>query len=436
MEEDSMNEKDIEDVAQELTDFVRIFEKELGWQSQRRCCGHYMAGLLLDGERKSMTRLASRVPETDSQSLQQFIDQSPWDYDAVQNRLAAHMAAALKGKARMLILDNTTLPKKGEHSVGVARQYCGALGKIANCQSIVSLQCVAGKVHFPVSAKLYLPEEWTKDKRRLAKVGVPANRRSFREKWRIALELIDAVPEQLTFDVLTFDAEYGNNRLLLQELDDRGIKFVGQISESLSFWDASVEITNESSSMGRPRKHPRVVGRKIPRNVKKIADNLLRQPKKWKRIKLSLKSSKTVQACALRVREANSKKRYSPGPERWLLIEKLPDKTLRFSVSNLPTHTALADLVNYSHARWAIEQGYQQLKEELGLDHFEGRSWQGLHHHITVCFMAYCFLVLTQQFKKKTLLTFPQIREQINHILAPLLCPRCRPKYQYLRLGG
>src|SRR6185503_16055009 len=163
-----------------------------GRRERRHWCRVYLSGLILDGERKSIEPLASRVEGGNEQALQQFVNQSPWDGEGLIADLRRDMLRRFRMKSAIYVLDDTSLPKKGNQSVGVAHQYCGALGKLSNCQSLVSLQAVGPRAHFPLAARLYLPEVWTSDKARMRAAGVPLEHQGFKEKWRIALDLIDA----------------------------------------------------------------------------------------------------------------------------------------------------------------------------------------------------------------------------------------------------
>ena len=183
---------------------------------------------MLDGERKSIQPMAERLEGGNFQALQQFVRDSPWSSETVQTELFQRMDQRfIKEKKADIILDDTALSKKGKASVGVDRQYCGALGKIDNCQSLVSWQCSVGNIHFPMAARLYLPECWTEDTKRMERAGVPEKHQKFKEKWKISLELLDQ--SSVSVDTLIFDAGYGSNRKFLKELDERNYSFVGQI---------------------------------------------------------------------------------------------------------------------------------------------------------------------------------------------------------------
>lgn len=385
-------------IAAQLSDFVELFASVIGRSERRHWCKMYLSGLLLDGERKSIEPMADRVAGGDVQSMQQFVGQSPWDAFAVETRLRELTAKKLKIKSAVAVLDDTSLPKKGDRSVGVARQYCGALGKLSNCQSLVSLQGVTERVHFPLAARLYLPKSWTDDPKRMKQAGVPKECQLFQEKWRIALDLLDRVGADFTVDAMLFDAGYGSNREFLAELDRREMPFVGQIRFSDTFWDGGIEIDREprhDSGRGRPREFAHPADRRMkPKSAQAWGSLLFADPKNIRKVTLRHKRPAVVEYVAMRVFEAIAHPFRRVGPERWLVVERLGDGTFKYYVASTTAARTADEIVHLAHMRWKVEQSYQQLKEELGLDHFEGRSWQGLHHHIVLCFMAFDFLTI------------------------------------------
>lgn len=385
--------RELESVQKKLSGFVDQFRPLLGRSERCHWCGSYVSGLILDGERKSMQPMAERLG-CDRQSLQQFISDSPWDSDAVLDKLIDVNLAAVKPEGGVLLLDDTALPKKGDKSVGVARQYCGALGKISNCQSIVSWSLGLPHGHIPLLARLYLPKAWTEDSKRLDAAGVPAEHRAFKEKWRIALDLLARLKGKVPFEACVFDAGYGEIKEFLRELDCQGMPFVAQIPGSQSFWPQDVAIKG-AQHMGRPRLGPIVADPDAkPLSAAAWAAKLMKRKGIWKTVQLRFdQSGKSVSAAAIRVRERDGPgTRRRAGAEWWLIIERYGDGSMKYYVSNLSGDTSLRRILRLAHQRWKVEQGYQQLKEELGLDHFEGRSWRGLHHHIATCFMAQSFL--------------------------------------------
>lgn len=391
-------EQDLRQAAKAVSDFVNLFSEEFGHTDRKRNGKQYVTGLLLPGERKSIEPLSGRVAGSDVQSLQQFVNQSPWDHEEVLQKLACIMNTKLKVKEPILVLDDTPFRKKGRHSVGVAPQYCGTIGAVANCQSVVTLHAVAGKVHFPVAGQLYLPKEWTEDNARLQKAGVPREYCTFREKWRIALELLTKYEPYFKPKCLIFDAGYGEIRPFLSELDRRQIPFIGQVPSSHSFWSVDSLLDTTTKAMGRPRKFPAIADKS---KKALTAEKWAKMPHTWTSVRLP--SAGIVSCARVRVFEATSQAYYRPGPERWLLIVRCRDGTTKYFVSNMLENISLKSLITLAFNRWKIEQGYQQLKEELGLDHFEGRSWRGLHHHLAICFMTFAFLLLWRRSKKSLL---------------------------------
>lgn len=399
-----MTPKQVAAIRQQLRSYVEEFAAELGRSERRHWCDKYLEGLLREGERKSIEPLAARVG-ADDQALQQFVNQSPWEHEAVLFRLRQQMRRRADSPG-VLVLDDTSLPKQGRHSVGVARQYCGALGKIANCQSIVTWHWAAPGLHWPLAARLYLPAVWTDDPARMTRAGVPPGAQRFREKWRIALELLDEMKAQLpAYQAIVFDAGYGVVLPLLAELEKRSEPYVAQVPGNVAAWPAEAVARVVRAAVGRPRRHAVVQDPALPpRSMVEWRDQLLQAPERWAKVPLPRADGASVRAVALRVQASQRGSRWrQPGVGRWLLIEQLSDASFKYYLSNLPADTPLAELVRLAHQRWAIEQGYQQLKEELGLDHFEGRSWRGLHHHLTLCFLAFCFLTRLRASKKTPL---------------------------------
>lgn len=393
-----MNLRKLKSVQNELLNFVSEFGTYLGRKERHHWCHYYMSGLLLDGERKSIQPMAKRLPGGNEQALQQFVNQSPWEHEALQLHLGNYLYKHLKSKHGVLVLDDTSLPKKGNYSVGVGRQYCGALGKVSNCQSLVTWHYADQKNHFPLLEELYLPQDWIEDDKRLKRCEVPCEKVFFKKKWEIALDLLDKLKsERMSYEAITFDAGYGEVKEFLGKLDEKGEIFIGQVPESHHFWAVDVEIKDKKFLTGRPRKYPELKDRtQKALSAKGWYIELVNRGIKWKRVRIGLKSKKYTNVMAVRVREVNPKWYWRLGAERWLIIEKIGKNSCKYWLSNAPANTPMKTVMKWAHSRWKIEQGYQQLKEELGLDHFEGRSWRGLHHHVTLCFMAYAFLLIIQ----------------------------------------
>lgn len=402
-----MREQELEEIADQLADFLSEFSPVFGDRRRDHWCQKYISGLLLDGERKSIEPLARRIDGGDVQSLQQFVNQSTWDSSRFMEVLRGTMYRRFRVSKPIYVLDDTTLPKKGRFSVGVAHQYCGALGKLANCQTVVSLQAITKRAHFPIDAQIYLPKEWTNDSARLTRAGVPNELRQFEAKWKIALRLLEKAASEREPEWVLFDAGYGGNREFLDGLDQQGLRFIGQCRATDVFWGGdTLPSLEKTSNRGRPRQfaQPQDSASK-PATAKAWADRLFRRKGIVKRLTLRRRKDLKVRYVATRVFESTRSPFRRVGPARWLLIEELPGGEYKYYVSNAAASASAKELLTTAHERWKIEQGYQQLKEELGLDHFEGRSWRGLNHHICLCFAAYAFLQILARSKgrgKKT----------------------------------
>lgn len=395
----------LQSTRQELLNLVEDFKPYLGRIERRQQCFMYLSGLLLEGERKSIQPMAERLPGSNYQALQQFISSSPWDYQEVQKYLSHYLFNKLQVSKGYLLLDDVALPKKGKESVGVASQYCGVLGKVANCQAIVSWHYASQKIHFPLVGRLYLPSSWTKTKKKLEKARVPLEYRLFKTKWQIALDLLEDIKD-LPHEVILMDAGYGEIRPFLKALDQRNEIFFGQIPEHHCFWDINVPIEDCPNARGQPRRFPSIADKTLkPFSAKCWKNKLLRGGKKFITVKLGHSFKKEGKFLRVRVREVFWQAYYRPGSERWLIIEQLDNGDFKYFISNASRRTSLKKLASWSHSRWKIDQGYQRLKEEVGLDHFEGRSWISLHHHLTLCFMAYAFLLILQQKNQKKMAT-------------------------------
>lgn len=373
----------------------------LGRSERQRWGEVYVRGLLSSTERKTAARLAQRLPDADEQALQQFVGQSPWSWEPVRERLAKLTIDELEQVAAWVV-DDTGFPKKGDHSVGVARQYSGTLGKIGNCQVAVSLHYVTDDAAVPLDFALYLPEEWLEsDKRQEA--GIP-DEVAFQTKWQLALELIDRALEWgVKPGVVAADAGYGATVAFRAGLAKRGLEFAVGITSSIAVWLEAVNVRPAAySGKGRPRRIPADLPRSS--SVLELAQHLSAEA--WHHItwREGTKGPMTSRFAAVRVRPSHRVTHYKPIEDvLWLLIEWLEGEPApsRFWLSNVPANTDLPALVRLVKIRWWIEQGYQQLKDELGLDHYEGRTWRGWHHHVTLTMIAFAYLVLEMRQSKK-----------------------------------
>src|SRR3954451_2603061 len=383
------------DVLDRLAAYAASFRDDFNRPRQAAWCGTYLRGLIQDGDRKSAEPMAARVPLPEGldvsdpdQALQQFLGQSTWDERAVLRRYRATMAAKFADPAGIFVIDDTTFPKQGKHSVGVQRQYCGALGKKANCQCAVSVHYVSPKGHYPLDMRLYLPDSWLDDPGRLDKAGVPAAERRRLSKGRIALELLDRVRgEGLPGGLVVADSGYGVSGPFRDGLAQRGLHYiVGVTDEMVVFteepaWEAPGPPARPPKSGGRPRKRPRLKeGAPRPVSLKALAASTPLHKVTWRE---GTKGKLSGRFAWLRVWPGGgwATGECAGADPVWLLIEEQADGKIRFALSNLPEATRRIEAVRLWKSRWPVEQGYQQMKEELGLDHHEGRSWRGFHHH-------------------------------------------------------
>jgi SRSO17 transposase len=371
----------------------------LGRKDRQHWGGVYLRGLLLDGERKSVGAMAERLPDGNEQSLQQFVSQSPWAWEPFGQRMAERVERAFPQPVAWII-DDTGFPKKGEHSVGVARQYSGTRGKTANCQIAVSLHRTDVRGSSPLGFRLYLPKEWTEEVTRCRAVGVPEDT-EFQPNWRLALALID---EALGWGrqkppMVLADAAYGEVTAFREELEKRDLPYAVGISKSLVVWpEPPGGAAPAETGHGRPTKSMRY-GDKKPASVKDLAraNEKRFRTVTWREGSHGKLSSRFW---ATRVETAHGWLHgRAPGKEVWLVVEWPAEENepTKYYLCDLPRNWTLQHLVASARGRWRIEQDYQQLKEELGLDHFAGRSWTGWHHHVTLVMLAHLFLRLEQK---------------------------------------
>jgi SRSO17 transposase len=444
-------------VLQRLTAFAAVFHDDFRRSDQARWTDIYLQGLLRDGERKSIEALAARVvwPEhwgvTDpAQALQNFVSQSTWDEQRLGRHYRAHLAQTFASPQGLFVVDDTSFPKQGRHSVGVQRQYCGALGKKANCQVAVSLHYVSPRGHFPLALRLYLPQSWVPEgalptqaqRRRLDVAGVPRDEQWFRSKGQIALALLDQVRgEGLPGQVVVTDAGYGVAADFRQGLADRGLFYLAGVTSAMVVfaepprWERPVP-----TGTGRPPTRPRLADdAPKPVSLQELAQRTPLRRKTWRE---GTKGKLSGRFAWLRIWPAHGweQGRCAEAEPLWLLIEEQADGQLKFALSNLPPGTRCVRAVRLWKSRWAVEQGYQQMKEELGLDHFEGRSWRGFHHHASLVLLAFGFLLLERwrsQAEGATplpWLTLPALRRALQRLLLPqfpLDCPHCHETIQH-----
>jgi len=396
------------DWRKELERWLKPFLERLGHKTRRQMCPVYISGLIGPGERKSIQPMAERVAFGTYDQLHHFVSAGVWDVAPMETELLVQADKLVGGRDAVLVIDDTAVLKKGAHSVGVAPQYCSALGKIANCQTLVSLTLARGEVPVMAAMRLFLPESWTNDRARLKRAGVPVEYRTARTKPEVALAEIDRViAAGMRFGCVLADAGYGSSARFRQGLTARKLSWAVGIPRHLKVYPADVQMIRPVTPRGRPRQP-------IPDTLSVAAEDML-VTAKWQNIswRTGTKGKLRARFAAVRVRVADGSpqrikdKTYQhvPGEQAWLIGEHRASGETKYYLANLPAKTDLRALAATIKARWVCEQAHQQLKEELGLDHFEGRSWQGLHRHALMTVIAYAFLqyrrLATARRKKK-----------------------------------
>jgi SRSO17 transposase len=365
---------------------------------------NYCTGLLLPGERKSVEPMAARLaPDNVSrmhQSLHHLVAAAPWSDEALLAEVRSRVLATMQRQAPVVawIVDDTGFPKKGSHSVGVTRQYCGQLGKQDNCRVAVSLSLATSNASLPIAYQLYLPESWANDKQRRRKAGVP-EQIEFRTKPQIATAQIRrAIEEYVPRGVVLADAGYGNDGQFRATLTELELRYAVGVQSSMSVWAPGTEPlpARPWSGKGRPTKLLRRDDTHKPVSMKQLAQSLPQSA--WKNVswRQGVEHALRSRFAAVRVHPAHRDYwQAETHPAEWMLVEWPKDEAepTKFWLSTLPPETKLKDLVRIAKHRSLIERDYEELKQELGLGHFEGRGWRGFHHHATLCIAAYGFLV-------------------------------------------
>ena len=364
----------------------------------------YCTGLILPGERKSIEPIAARVEPrrvpAAHQSLHHFVAKAEWSEEALFAVVRAEVLPELErhGPIRAWIIDDTSFPKKGRHSVGVTPQYCGQRGKQDNCQIAVTLSVANAHASLPVAYRLYLPEVWATDPERRAKAGVP-DEVVFQTKPEIALDHIrSALTAGVAHGVVLADAGYGVDTAFRTALTELGLAYTVGIPSSTSLWPPGSAPLPPKSWSGRGRPPTRVRRNPDHRPLSALALAKQLPAQAWQDVtwREGTNAPLTSRFAAVRVRPAHRDHlRHEPRPEEWFLVEwpageREPTK---YWLSSLPPDTALTELVDGAKLRWRIERDYQELKQEIGLGHYEGRGWRGFHHHAALCMAAYGFLV-------------------------------------------
>jgi len=384
------------DWKDELGRWLEPFLDRLGHKARRRMCPLYVSGLIGPGDRKSIQPMAERLVAGDYDQFHHFIAAGVWDARPVEEELLVQGDRLVGGDDAVLVIDDTAIAKKGTHSVGVAAQYASALGKTANCQTLVSLTLARSEVPVMLALRLFLPEIWTSDRARLKRAGVPAEHQTARTKPEIALAELDRViAAGVRFGCVLADAGYGMSAPFRQGLTTRKLTWAVGIPRHLKVYPPDVQMIWPVARRGRPRR------RAVPDVLSIAAEDMLADAP-WRNVcwRMGTKGKLEARFAAVRVRVADGPaqriwdkgQQHLPGEEAWLIGEHRMSGEKKYYLANLPAKSNLRILAATIKARWICEQAHQQMKEELGLDHFEGRSWQGLHRHALMTMIAYAFL--------------------------------------------
>ena len=398
------------EVKTRLGDFLEELVEPMGRSERRHWAGVYVRGLLLDGERKSVQPMAARIDGADEQALNQFVNQSPWEVAEIQRRLAVRLGEQGHEPVYWMI-DETSFPKAGGHSVGAGRQYCGALGKIANCQVAVSLHWRQERRSFPMSWRLYLPKDWCEraDRRKRARIPREVH---YQTKTQLALELVE---QALAWDVprgmVLADSFYGNDFGFRAALREKHLDYAVAVEPTTVAWTEDPnKVPPMATGKGRPRRYPRREDLPPARSLAVLARQW--PQKAWRRVtwRIGTKGAQRSRFAMLGVWAAH-RWQAQEHPRRireWLLVEwpegtDAPSDYWMVWRAQRDDAPALLRAVRCAKGRWPIELDYRELKDELGLDHFEGRSWPGWHHHVTLVTLAFAFLRSEQlRFKKNS----------------------------------
>jgi len=396
-----MTADDLRQALPLFDDFVRRFAPLLGDDARVGRAHAYLRGLLLDNDdNKTAEAIALKVYRDPSQvrSTQVFLSQSPWPDAPLLHELVAWVEAELGSPDGVLILDEGSFPKCGTKSVGVARQYCGATGKIDNCQVAVYAAYAGNGGHTLLDTRLYLHETWANDRRRYRAAGVPENV-VFRTKPQLAFELVLALRGGVRHGWVTFDEVYGRDPGFIGGLEELGERYIGEVPKDTRVWLVRPAVQEPGPSRGRgaPRKKARVApGEPAPVTVEAVAQAL--PPKEWRR-RAFREGTKGVQYAEFARVRVVVERDDLPGPELWLVVQRGCEQQpeWKYSLSNAAKDCPLLTMVRISHTRWPVEDCFLRGKDELGLGDYEVQGWRGWHHHQTLVMLAMWFLVLQQR---------------------------------------
>jgi len=400
-----LSEQDVASLSAELVDYHAEFAGLFFRREQGRWASKYLAGLLLPGVRKSAEVIALHVPDGIVRDMQRFIGDGAWDDDAILQRHAQLVARSVGSCSGVLIVDGSDFPKQGKHSVGVARQYCGASGKIDNCQAGVFLAYVSGKGYTLLDRRLYLPQEWLSKawQARREKCGVP-KATEFKTKPQLAWEMIQKLQRQghLCFAWVACDEGFGNNPEFLEHLESAQISYLAEVPVATQVWlERPATGVPPALATGRPPSRARLLpGEAHPQRVDEIAAQLPARAWRTRHIKDGEKGAMVARFAFVRAVAVRDK---LPGPDLWVVFRQSlsAPPELKVFLSNAPAEMPQRELVRVSGLRWPIETCFRQAKGNLGMDQYQTRSWRGWHHHMTLVILAHHFLVRLRLRHKK-----------------------------------
>ena len=385
-----------EQVYGAFRDFHAYFASLFGRRETREHSRHYLQALLVQsGERRNAENLSETVPAS-ARGMQRFLTDSPWDDDAIIGRLQEYLGSRLGHPEAVWVLDGSDFPKQGRKSAGVTRQYCGRLGKVANCQAGMFLAYVSPLGRALVDKRLYLPESWTSDEDRCAAAGVPEERRGYRSKTQLALEILEETLARghLEAGWVAGDDAFGMSPSFREGLAALGMRYVLDVPGGTTVWPLEPAWTSpEHQGIGRPRKPKLVAGQR--RTMGERSDELPEEA--WREITVAQGSQgpRSYRFSAQRVRVT---KRRKPGEIHWAVYrQNLDGSEPRYYRSNAPEDTPLETLAYVGGSRWRIETEFETEKSDVGLDEYETRTWAGWHHHVAMCLLGGAFLLSLQQ---------------------------------------